>query len=78
MHQRHTRYAANNFVILKQSQTQFYQIHSIENQAAPFWNTLQNQVNIDLLQELCHKTKDTLTRHFFKDYQHRQQNPLKL
>ena len=50
MHHHHTRYAANNSVILKQSQTQFYRIHSIENQAAPFWNTLQNQVNIDLIQ----------------------------
>ena len=65
MHQHHTRHeavAANNSVILKQPQTQFYRIHySIEYQAAS--NTLQNQVNIDLLQELCHKTRETLTRH---------------
>ena len=65
MHQHHTMHeavAANNSVILKQPQTQFYGIHySIEYQAAS--NTLQNQVNIDLLQELCHKTRETLTRH---------------
>ena len=42
MHQHCTRHAANNSVILKQSQTQFYGIHSIEYQAASFWNMLQN------------------------------------
>ena len=70
MHQHRTRHAANNSVILKQSQTRYYGINSMEYRAASFWNTLQNQVDIDLLQELCHKTKDTLTRHFLKDYQH--------
>ena len=40
MHHHHTRHAANNSVILKQLQTQFYGIHSIEYQAASFWNTL--------------------------------------
>ena len=50
--------------MLKQSQTQFYGIHLIEYQAASFWNTLQKQVNIDLLQEWCHKTRDILTKHF--------------
>ena len=49
--------------------TQFYGIHLTEYQEASFCNTLQNQV-IDLLHESCHKTKDTLTRHFLKDYQH--------
>ena len=70
MHQHHTRHAANNSVILKQSKTKFYGIHSIEYQVASFWNTLQNQVNIDVLQESCHKVKVTLKRHFLKDYQH--------
>ena len=78
MHQHHTRHAANNSVILKQSQTQFYGIHSIEYQAASFWNTLQKQVNIDLLQESCHKTKDTLTRHFLKIINTNQKNLLML
>ena len=43
-HQHHTRHAANNFVILKQPQTQFYRIHSIEYQAVLFRNTLENQL----------------------------------
>ena len=69
MHQHCTRHATNNSVKLEQSQTQFYGIHSTEYPAVSFLNTLQNQVNIDLLQESCHKFKKTLTRHFLKDYQ---------
>ena len=42
MHQHSTRHVANNSVILKQSQTQFYGIFSIEYQTASSWNTLQN------------------------------------
>ena len=49
MDQHCTRHAVENSVILKQSQTYFYGVHSIEYQATSFWNTLQNQVNIDLL-----------------------------
>ena len=70
MHQYYTKHAANDSMILKQSQTQFYGIHSIEYQAASFWNNLQNQVNIDLPKESCRKTGDTPTKHILKDYQH--------
>ena len=56
---------------------QFYGIHLLEYQSPSFWNTLQTQVNIDQLQELCHKTKNTRTRHFYKDYQHWQNNSIK-
>ena len=50
MHQHCIRHAANDSVmILKQSRKQLYGIHLIEYKAASIWNTLQNQVNIDLL-----------------------------
>ena len=66
-HQHRTRHSTKNSIILKQSQTQ-YGIESIEYQAASSWNRLQNVVNIDLLQETYHKSKDTITAHFLNTY----------
>ena len=57
MHQHHTKHAANNSVILKQSKTVLWNPFNRIYQTASFWNILQNQVNIDLLQDSCHKTK---------------------
>ena len=48
IHHHSIKHAANNSVILKQSLTQFYGIHSIEYQTASSWNTLQNQVYTNL------------------------------
>ena len=78
MHPHHIRYAANNSVIIKQSKTQFYVIHLTKHWAASFWNTLQDQVNIDLTQESCHRTKDTITRHFLNNFRHRQKKSIKV
>ena len=70
MHHHSIKHAANNFVMLKRSLTQFYGTRSLEYQAAYSWNILQNQVYTDLLQELSHKSKDTLTKHFLNNDQY--------
>ena len=39
-----------NFKTSDHQKHKFFGIHLIESQPVSFWNTLQNQVNIDLLQ----------------------------
>ena len=70
IHQHRTRHSTNNAVTLKHSQTQIYGIQSIEHQAATSWNALQNAINMDLLRESSHKSKDALMAHFINRYQH--------
>ena len=68
-HHHNTRHADKNTVALKQRQTHTYGTYSIEHQAASNWNTLQNLINIDLLQESYSKTKEILTTHFLNSYE---------
>jgi len=70
IHQHRTRHSTNNAVTRKHSQTQIYGIQSIEHQAATSWNALQNAINMDLLRESSHKSKDALMAHFINRYQH--------
>ena len=68
LHQRNTRHAKQNSVILSQQSTDSYDIKSIQYQSAPAWNKLQKETNHNILKKVLSNTKEYITNKILNSY----------
>lgn len=68
LHNHNTRHARQNSVLLRQQNTDFYGIKSIHHQAAQAWNTLQTEIENDILHIERSKMKEQITNKIINSY----------